>query len=262
MKLMSTVYSNARSARMFLRTAPKRWQLRGTDVECIVCGYQGRQFADGNWHERTTCPKCLTETRHRLLLGSMKLLPEWSSERLIVGKRVLHFAPEPVIRHFIRSKAAKYVSADFMHRDANLRLDISNMSSVGDAAFDCCIVCDVLEHVPDDLAALRELYRILSPGGVAIITIPQQDHAAKTYEDWSITTPEARLAAFGQRDHVRVYGSDVVERMAAAGFRVATIDAGAFEADDVTRFVLRPPVLSARPLATNFRKVFFCCKDG
>jgi SAM-dependent methyltransferase len=250
-----------RNAKMIVQRRIERWQLRGDAVECPLCGYEARRFADSPWHSRTVCPQCRTETRHRLLIAALKRLPSYSQERLLNGKRVLHFAPEAVIRRFVRDRAGQYASADFLRGNVDLRLDMTCMPEIADGSFDTCIACDVLEHVADDGAALRELHRVLAPGGAAIITVPQQDGLATTYEDPSITTAAGRLAAFGQVDHVRMYGDDVVARMQAAGFRVETVDANSFEPADAARFVLRPPVVNPHPLATNFRKVFFCWRN-
>jgi SAM-dependent methyltransferase len=79
----------------------------------------------------------------------------------------------------------------------------------------------VLEHIPDDAAAMRELHRIVRPGGVVYIQVPLRGDT--TYEDASITTPEERKDAFGQEDHVRVYGTDIRQRLEAAGFAVAFV---------------------------------------
>jgi hypothetical protein len=234
------------------------WQLRGARVECPLCAFQGERLADGSWHVRSVCPRCSAETRHRLLAAALTLLPEYGCDELLAGKRVMHFAPEKVFRKFILAQAGLYASADLLRGDVDFQLDISCMPEIEDGSFDCCIACDVLEHVPNDRAALSELHRVLSPGGTAIITVPQKNHAATTYEDATITTPRGRTRAFGQHDHVRIYGDDVVERMRAAGFEVEIVDDSSFESADVERFVLRPPVLSEHPLATNFRKVFFC----
>lgn len=234
------------------------WQWRGVGVECPLCAYQGTRLADGNWHVRSICPQCRAETRHRLLAAAITQLPEHDYRKLLAGKRVLHFAPEKIMGAFVRRYAGRYATADLLRRDVDLQLDISSMPEIADGSYDCCIACDVLEHVPDDRRALRELHRVLAPGGVAIITVPQQDHAAATYEDPTITSRAERTRAFGQHDHVRIYGDDVVERMQAAGFEVEVVDDTSFDPAAVERYVLRPPVLSERPLATNFRKVFFC----
>ena len=83
------------------------------------------------------------------------------------------------------------------------------------------IVCShVLEHVPDDRRATRELVRILRPGGVALVLVPQDPSRSETYEDPSITSPEDRLAHFWQAEHLRLYGTDVGSRLEEDGFTV------------------------------------------
>src|SRR5690606_38985645 len=90
----------------------------------------------------------------------------------------------------------------------------------------------VLEHIPDDRAALSELFRILRPGGLAVITVPVVEGWEKTYEDPAIDTPELRELHFGRWDHVRYYGRDLRERIRAAGFEVEVWQAA--PADTVT----------------------------
>jgi hypothetical protein len=107
---------------------------------------------------------------------------------------------------------------------------------------------------------MREIFRVLSPGGCAILTVPQKDYLKETFEDPSIRSPEERERHFGQSDHLRIYGDDFPDLLATAGFRVTPIDEHSFPADLAQRHVLFPPRLSLRPLATNFRKVFFACK--
>jgi ubiquinone/menaquinone biosynthesis C-methylase UbiE len=41
-----------------------------------------------------------------------------------------------------------------------------------DASFDRVIASEVLEHIPDDTTAMREIVRVLKPGGLAAITVP------------------------------------------------------------------------------------------
>lgn len=90
-----------------------------------------------------------------------------------------------------------------------------------DGAFDAAYCSHVLEHVPDDRAAMRELHRFIRPGGFAVIQVPTRGD--ETYEDFGITTPQDGLQAFGQKDHVRVYGLDVTERVRSAGFQVSAL---------------------------------------
>lgn len=89
-----------------------------------------------------------------------------------------------------------------------------------DDYFDEIICNHVLEHVIDDGKAMSELYRILNPGGWAILQVPISLTLKNTYEDFSITTITGREQALGQDDHVRIYAEDYQARLAQAGFKV------------------------------------------
>ena len=87
------------------------------------------------------------------------------------------------------------------------------------------ILCNhLLEHVADDRKALRELHRILRPGGWGILLSPVEKDYEKTYEDDSITDPDERTRIFGQYDHRRIYGADYTDRLREAGFDAVEID--------------------------------------
>lgn len=240
-----------------------RWRLRGHGIECNVCGWEGGSLADDSWHPGTVCPSCRSQVRHRMLAALFDDKaghPEWAERELFYGRAVLHFAPERQLRDRIRRAAGRYVTADYDRGDTDLRLDLSAMPSVSDASFDVVIACDVLEHVPDDATAFRELFRVLKPGGIAILTVPQKDPPASTDEDSAVIEETERLERFGQHDHVRMYGDDFPTRAAGGGFTVETIQAGSFPSEVRQRHVLAPPVRSSHPLATNERRIYFCGK--
>ncbi len=154
---------------------------------------------------------------------------------------------------------SQYVTADFLDPACDLRLNMSRMDTLGENSFDTVIACDVLEHVPDDLEAMRELQRILSPDGLAVLTVPQADHLTEKVELPSDASAADRLRLAGQEDHQRIYGEDFAV-LSKFGFHVTSVDESSFHASFVRRHCLRPPVLSTHPLATNRRKVFFAGK--
>lgn len=246
------------------RTARKellKWSLRGDAVECNVCGWRGGKFADDLWHEASVCPECGSQVRHRLLAATLNGLSthaDLTEAALLRGRDVLHFAPERQFRQRIKAAAARYVTADYDRGDTDWRLDISAMPSVKDAEFDVVICCDVLEHVPNDRGAFQEIRRILKPGGIAILTVPQKDSPATTDEDPTVTSEQERERRFGQKDHVRMYGDDFQERVTAAGFAVTTVTEKSFTKEQQTRFGLHPVKPSPKPLATNQRRIYFC----
>lgn len=227
-------------------------------VQCNACGWRGRILASDSWHPHTKCPRCRSRVRHRLLCAALEHLEPFQAARLVRGKRVLHFAPEPQLARRLRAGAARYVTADPAMPGVDLRLDMCRMAEVPDGTFDLVVACDVLEHVPDDGAALREIRRILAPQGWAILTVPQQDGlAAAKREDPALATPEERLRAFGQQDHLRIFGDGFAGFVETQGFTVTAVDERSFAPELARRHVLCPPVPSPRPLATNRRKIFF-----
>jgi SAM-dependent methyltransferase len=98
----------------------------------------------------------------------------------------------------------------------------------------------VLEHVPEDQQAMREIRRILSPAGWAILQVPVDQTRALTDEDPTITDRAVRAVRFGQADHVRLYGRDYAARLTAAGFDVSEEPGPpGLTSSDVDRFRLR-----------------------
>ncbi len=98
----------------------------------------------------------------------------------------------------------------------------------------------VMEHVSDDLQAMREIYRVLKPGGWGIIQVPLFYPLPEiTYEDNSIVKLAEREEAFGQDDHVRLYGKDYLSRLQSAGFEAQEIWPGKKLPDaEVKRYAL------------------------
>lgn len=229
---------------------------------CNICGWEGDALASDEWHPYTECPSCRSQVRQRLFWALVHHGRRFEFDALFVGKRVLHFAPEEAIGRRLRSVCAQYQTADglasgYRYAAIDLALDISRMPEVASQSLDCVIAFDVLEHVPDHLGALAELYRVLAPGGCCILAVPQKDDAPTTLEDPSVTDPAERRRRYGQEDHVRIYGHDFPQLVASAGFRVTTLAEDVLDPELVRRHVLAPPISSAHPLATNHRKIFF-----
>jgi len=238
-------------------------RLSGNRVACNICRWEGSALTDDCWHRGTICPSCASQVRHRLLaaaLDGLASLPGVTEGELLRGKDVLHFAPERQLSDRVRLAARRYVTADFGRGDCDILLDISHMTAVADTSFDTVIVCDVLEHVPDDASAFLELNRILRPGGTAVLTVPQADPPATTDEDPTVRTERDREIRFGQKDHVRMYGDDFPLRLQRVGFQVLTLTEADFPADIQTRHVLFPPKPNPSPLATNQRRIYFASK--
>ncbi|MFT5999094.1 MAG: SAM-dependent methyltransferase [Neolewinella sp.] len=188
----------------------------GSTYRCNICNTGLSTFVKLERGD-LLCPRCGSLPRGRRLWHIL------SEEMEVSGLRVLHFSPPESVATKLRAyPLAEYVTTDFEGEfTADKFYDITAIDEPA-GRFDLIICYHVLEHIPDDAAAMRELQRVLAPGGLCLIQTPFRE--GETYEDASVTTPAGRLAAFGQDDHVRVYSvAGLTERLRTAGFRVAGI---------------------------------------
>lgn len=222
-----------------LRALFKRVRLFGFNRYCPACGRFARTFGEYGLVPRpdAKCPFCGALERHRLVW----LFLQRKTSLLSGGftGRLLHIAPEEVFERKLRPLlAARYVTADLLSPSADVKLDVTDIP-FSEQSFEAIICNHVLEHVPDDRKAMREFYRVLSDTGWAIFMVPIT--AEKTFEDFSVDSPEERLRIFGQADHVRNYGPDFVDRVRDAGFEVKQIKGGEFlSKEEMQKYAIRP----------------------
>lgn len=188
---------------------------------CTCCNRSFPAFLDFGVVPRPNaqCPGCGSLERHRLLWLYLRSRTNIFTDPL----RVLHVAPEPVFQKALQGLAnLRYVSADLHSPHAMVAMDMTR-APIADGSFDAVLCSHVLEHIPDDRAAMREIRRILAPDGWAILQVPIDSSLEFTFEDPTVTSPADRQRLFGQRDHVRMYGRDYRSRLEQAGFLV-TVD--------------------------------------
>jgi SAM-dependent methyltransferase len=191
---------------------------QGNKVECPVCSHTYRQFLPYGRKSRPNalCPSCLALERHRLMWLYLKERTDFFKADL----KVLHIAPEHCfIDRFEALKNIDYITADLESPLAKVKMDIHHIP-FHENTFDVAFCNHVMEHVESDTRALCEIFRVLKPGGWAIIQSPMDLSLEKTYEDPTITSPAAREKAYGQNDHVRTFGRDYKQRLEKGGFRV------------------------------------------
>ena len=201
----------------------------GSRRECPCCGRTSRRFRAIGQPRRpeAACPWCGSFERHRRF--ALELMQNFPAD---LG-RVLHFAPENALIPVVRGRASEYVTAD-LAPGADIQADIMNLPFSADR-WDLIICSHVLEHVPDDQLAMRELCRVLSPVGRAVIAVPVDRHGP-TIEDPGETDPAVRRRRFGQEDHVRLYGNDLTTRLRSAGFdRISELSIDHFSAAQIER---------------------------
>lgn len=224
----------------------------GKKYVCPVCNKSFRRLLDagmdaeffrrikilgGGIRKNANCPNCYSFERTRLeflyLKDHTKIFEESCS--------ILHFAPEKSITDVLKNnKNINYISCDIDPTKAMRKEDITNIS-FSDESFDYIICNHVLEHIPNEQKALSELRRVLKAGGELIITVPLCIDNKNTYENNLITSDEERLMNYGQRDHVRLYGLDFVQRLSdsyfdAKGFKTCEN----FTKEDVLKYALIP----------------------
>jgi predicted SAM-dependent methyltransferase len=215
-----------------LRATCARISWFGFRYKCPLCKHRLRKFLPfglnfpvlkekkvigGGYRQNARCPICGSLDRERLLY--LYLLHR--TDLFEKPKRLLHVAPEATVGHVLRTKAnIDYVTADIASETVMIKMDITDIR-FPDNSFDAIICNHVLEHIIDDGKAMSELYRILKPGGWAILQVPLSLTLKNTYEDFSITTTTGREEAFGQGDHVRIYAEkDYQDRLTRVGFKV------------------------------------------
>ena len=155
---------------------------------------------------------------------------------------ILDIAPRQAFTDFLkRAGAANYRTADSMQDGVDDRVDIQSMPVYRDNQFQIFICSHVLEHVPDDLAAMRELHRVLAPGGWGICMVPINLGLSEVYENPRITDEAGRWKHFGQNDHVRLYSkAGFVARLESVGFTVRQYGASHFGEDAFRRHGINP----------------------
>lgn len=210
----------------------------GRTYFCPCCAWHLRRFLPFRQisGRGELCPRCGSFTRHRLTWLYLKNRTTFFSEVC----RVLHFAPEFTLQRRLEAlDNIEYESADLDSPWAQMRVDITHIPKP-DGTYDVVLCSHVLQYVPQDRAAMREIYRILKPGGYAILQVPIRWNREQTYEDPTITTPEAREKAFGHSDFVRIYGKDYPDRLKEAGFEVIVDQyVRTLKDDEITRYCLR-----------------------
>ena len=227
----------------------------GKSVECPFCGKTFSRFRPTGALERSfwttpqgrsllsldyinvanaMCPWCGSGERHRGLY--FYLLDRIHFPKL-KGITLLDVAPDGFLTNqFFRRDDMQYISMDLsVARHPNVIMDAIAIG-FAESNFDAIICYHVLEHIKDDVAAIKELFRVLKPGGWAIIQVPIW--VEKTIDD-SFVSPELYENLFGHKDHVRRCGLDYKKRLEMVGFHVKEDDfIGKLPKDQIERYGL------------------------
>ena len=210
----------------------------GHRYKCPICGFNAASFSEinvnktaeckrniiGNGRRKCVCWRCKSTDRDRLVY--LYLNEKLDLFHGTTDFKVLHIAPETQLakkimeNKHIRYEAGDYFMPGYSYPDFVSKMNILSLEQQ-DSTYDLIISCHVLEHIKDDLKAMRELYRVLKVGGIAILQVPLcPDLKITEEEDTPTMTVAERIAKFGQRNHVRLYGLDYKERLEKVGFTV------------------------------------------
>lgn len=185
-----------------------------------------------------SCPHCGGSDRDRLY--ALYLTEYFDSNRKPIN--LVEFAPTPQLRRFITCfSQINYRSADLVSDDVDDKVDLTRMDTYLNEQFDFFISSHMLEHIPDDIAAMSELHRILKPGGRGIVMVPVDLSLNEIYENPQIITEADRWKHFGQFDHVRLYSkAGFVQRLESVGFRVEQLGHSHFGQDKFQNAGIHP----------------------
>jgi SAM-dependent methyltransferase len=213
---------------------------QGDKFNCPFCGYNAKDLSQigldltvlkerkvvGAGLRNGGCYKCGSTDRERLIYMYLKDVVKIFDTRNI---KILHLAPEINLSSVLsKSGFEKYICGDlftkgYRYPDYVLNMNVLNIP-YDDKYFDLVICNHLLEHIPNDTDAMKELFRVLKPNGKGILQVPISNNSETTFEDFSITNPKERELVFGQFDHVRIYGQDYENRLSSVGFKVERIN--------------------------------------
>ncbi|MEM6522850.1 MAG: class I SAM-dependent methyltransferase [Bacteroidota bacterium] len=213
--------------------------LRGNKYTCPIINKSYRKFLPYgriNPRPNALCPGSLSLERHRLLWLYLKAKTNFFKNQL----KFLHIAPEQCFMEpFQKQHESGYITADLESPLAQVKMDVHNIPFESDH-FDVVMCNHVMEHVNHDIKAMEEIYRVLRPGGWAIMQVPFFPPIPEvTFQDDSIVDPLEREKAYGQDDHVRLYGKDYPDRIRKAGFEVNEDNfIESFSSEEIKRYSL------------------------
>ncbi|MBN2174676.1 MAG: class I SAM-dependent methyltransferase [Bacteroidales bacterium] len=228
----------------------------GNEVYCPCCNNSFKKFYP-DWIYGQ-CPRCGSSARHRLLILYLERKTNYFKKKL----KVLHFAPENgLYRKFKKMKNLDYIAADIGSPRAKYKIDMTNIPFEDDS-FDVVLSIHVLEHIEDDLKAIKELYRVQKRTGWSIHLVPITKTYETTYERIDVTSDNERRKYYGHPDHRRICGLDYYERFRKIGFDVIPDDfANDLLQSDIKKYGINPEEIiylclkNEKIKLTNYNKI-------
>ncbi len=235
MSIQKIISQKMNTAKILLKKAAlfllKKVYFPGKKFYCPCCGHTLRRFMHYDYksipsmnpalfhhhYKEIQCPYCNSLPRHRIMATFLLRHPE-----LIVDKKVVIFGMLQGEQTFFEQNNISYLSADLYADNSDIKEDIMHMS-FPDNSLDVLICHHILEHVQDVSQTLREIHRVLSPKGIAILSVPIDMTLQHTLCHKRISTPKLRRKYYGQTDHLRLFGKDFPKQLQQSGFSVHTV---------------------------------------
>jgi len=195
------------------------------------------------------CIRCTASTVHLSIgLALAEAVLDWPN------MDSCEFSASGPLVDYLRRRSRTFSASEYYANTASgslrngIRCEDMQHLTYADASFDLITHTEVLEHVPDDRAALAELHRVLRPNGVMLFTVPL----------FGATTAERARLLDGRIEHMaepvyhtdpirgegvlafRDYGFDIADRLVSAGFHSV----------DIAVPERRIPTLNSRPVIT------------
>jgi len=188
---------------------------KGNQVICEICNWNGKKFFDGK------CPNCNSLPRTRLIPFSIRYFSLKN-----INPKILHIAPNKNEYHFIKNNITELSSYDRLNirpvKHINIIQDLT-ATNLESNIYDLAIAWHVLEHIPEDIKAITEVYRLLKTNGKFLISVPIHPKGnLETYEDQSIEYKDFEKT-HGHYDHCRSCGLDYYKRFETIGFKTQTL---------------------------------------
>ena len=168
---------------------------KGTGFTCNFCNASYQQFVPEhpyaaianaiNNHQviagygpNVYCPNCMSKNRERLVLAVLQ------HTLTIDNKKILHFSPEKNLYNYLATKAnvttVDIVPGFYKKIDGTITYADATNLHFENTSFDMIIANHILEHIPEDLTAMKEMNRVLKTGGMAILQVPYSEKLVAT----------------------------------------------------------------------------------